>query len=403
MRYRVPFAAAFGGVPPLAAWVSVLAVLDRNSGKSLRWLLLALICGAAWRVEGIDFSSVTDPIGEVLAARPQVPGAALLIVDFDGNVLTEQYWGDFDRTTRIPIGSATKWLSAGVIMSLVDDGLLDLDRPVGETLPAFAGQPNGKSEMTVRQMFSHTAGLPGQSQYINGTGLTFEQAVDQIGQLTPMLSAPGAEFRYGGVSMHVAGRVAEVVGGADWLTLFNERVESPLGVDDVSFDGVGDEINSRIAGGAQTSLETYARYMTMLAGGGVYNGQRVLSAESVAQMLSDQTGFGQPGGAVLDSKPGSIGEYLGYGIGSWVERRDAAGLAVEFTSPGAFGATPWIDLENRYWGVFLVDDQLARFDPLIDDIREFAAAQVAAVPEPGALGLGLTCGLVWIAIRRRGA
>lgn len=346
---------------------------------------LALLATPAARA--IDFSPVTDPIGAALASRPQVAGAGLLIVDFDGNVLHEQHWGAFDRATRIPIGSATKWLSAGVVMSLVDDGLLDLDQPVGEILPAFAGQPNGKSEMTVRQMFSHTSGLPGQSQYINSTDLTFEEAVDSIGLLTPMRSAPGAEFRYGGVSMHVAGRVAEVVGGADWNTLFGDRIESPLGVNDVTFDGVGDEVNSRIAGGAQTSLETYARFMSMLAAGGVYEGEQVLSATSVAAMLSDQTGFGAPGGAVLDSKPTSIGEYLGYGVGAWVERRDAAGQPVEFTSPGAFGTTPWIDLENRYWGVFMVDDQLSRFDGLIDDVRAFTAAQLAGVPEPSTLAL----------------
>lgn len=371
--------------------------------KLSKALLACIALLAAPAARAIDFTPVTDPIGALLASRPTIPGAGLLIVDFDGNVLLEQHWGSFDRATRIPIGSATKWLSAGVVMSLVDDGLLSLDTRASELIPSFANQPDGKSEINLRQAFSHTSGLPGQSPAISSTELTFAEAVDQIGTTARMQSAPGAEFRYGGVSMHVAGRMAEVAGGADWLTLFNARVEAPLGVNDVSFDGVGDEINSRIAGGARTSLETYGRYMAMLAGGGVYNGQQVLSPEAIEAMLTDQTGFGELGGAVLDSKPTSIGEYLGYGVGAWVERRDAAGHPVEFTSPGAFGTTPWIDLENRYWGVFMVDDQLARFDGLIDNVRAYTASQLAAVPEPSALALAVVAAIARGARRRRTA
>ena len=339
----------------------------------------------------IDFTPVTNPIGAAIEARPSIAGAGLLIVDFDGNQLIEKYWGNFDRSSRIPIGSATKWLSAGVMMSLVDDGLLDLDRPVGEVLPIFAGRPDGKSEMTVRQMFSHTSGSPGQSPFVNSTSLTFAESVNRIGLLTPMQSAPGEEFRYGAVSMHVAGRMAEVVGGADWLTLFENRIEQPLGVSDVTFDGVGDELNSRIAAGAVTSIETFSRFMTMLAANGEYNGQQVLSAASVAEILTDQTAFGNPSGAILDFKPDTIGEYLGYGVGNWIERRGADGQPLEFTSPGGFGTTPWIDLENRYWGVFFVDDQLTTFDPLIDDVRSYTSSQISSVPEPssGALLLAV--------------
>lgn len=360
--------------------------------------IVALCCNV--KADIIDFTPVINPIGAAISARPSIAGAGLLIVDFEGNQLIEKYWGNFDRSSRIPIGSATKWLSASVMMSLVDDGLLDLDRPVGEVLPAFAGQPNGKSEMTVRQMFSHTSGLPGQSPFVNSTSLTFAESVNRIGLFTQMQSAPGDEFRYGAVSMHVAGRMAEVVGGADWLTLFENRLEQPLGVSDVTFDGVGDELNSRIAAGAVTSIETYSRFMQMLAAEGVYNGQQVLTAASVSEILSDQTAFGDPNGAALDFKPGTVGEYLGYGVGNWIERRDAFGRPVEFSSPGGFGTTPWIDLENRYWGVFFVDDQLTTFDPLLDDLRRFTAAQISAVPEPssGALLISI-CG--YFALHRK--
>jgi len=93
-------------------------------------------------------------------------------------------------------------------------------------------------------------------------------------------------------------------------------------------------------------------------------------------MLADQTDF-----AVPTSVPGSIDAYLGYGIGAWIERRDDAGNPVEFSSPGAFGTTPWIDLENEYFGVFLIDDALANIDGGIDNVRAFAAARIDAAPD----------------------
>ena len=314
----------------------------------------------------IDFTPVTNPIGEYIAGKPSIPGAGLLLMRFDGTILLEQYWGEFDSTTVVPIASATKWLSGTAIMSLVDDGLLDLDLPVGQILPSFAGRPDGMDQMTVRQMFSHSSGLPGGSPWVGVKTITLEQAVNGIAANAGMNSPPGAEFRYGGASMQVAGRVAEVVSQISWEQLFADRVTTPLGISDTDFLGLGPTTNPRIAGGAQTSIDSYERVLRMLVDGGTYNGQQILSPDAVATMLSDQTA-----GAVLDSAPPTLEEYLGYGIGNWIVRRDAADVPIEFSSPGAFGTTPWIDFENEYYGLFMIDDTNQNVAPLMDDLRAF--------------------------------
>jgi len=333
------------------------------------WLGVWIMLTISLYAQAIDFSPVTDPIGEYIAGKPSISGAGLLLVKFDGTVLLEQYWGEFDRTTVVPIASATKWFSGTAIMSLVDDGLLDLDQPVGQILPAFAGRPDGMDQMTVRQMLSHTSGLPGGSPWVSVKTITLKQAVNGIAATAGMNSPPGTEFRYGGTSMQVAGRVAEVAAQASWEQLFADRVTTPLGISDTDFLGLGPTTNPRIAGGAQTSVDSYERVLRMLVDGGIYNGQQILSPAAVATMLSDQTA-----GAVIDSAPSTLDEYLGYGIGTWIGRLDDADMPVEFISPGAFGTTPWIDFENEYYGLFMIGDSNQNVDPLMDDLRAFTRA-----------------------------
>lgn len=323
----------------------------------------------------IDLSDVTAPIGEYVVSRPSVDGAGLLIVDFDGRVLWEQHWEGFDRHRVIRIASATKWLSGAAVMTSVDRGELSLDTAAGELLPEFAARGDGAADMTVRQMFGHTSGLTADSRFASDPTISLEQSARRIGLFEPMESAPGAEFRYGGASMQVAGRMAEVAAGASWEDLFQDRLMGPLGIIDTDFQGLGPTTNPRVAGGARSSLASYERFLRMLVDGGVYGGERVLSEEAAAELLADQTGA-----ATLVSAPPTLNDYQGYGVGNWVFRRDADGRPVEFASPGAFGTTPWIDFENRYYGLFFVDGWLQDVAPLVDAVR---AATREALSRPG--------------------
>ncbi|MEM7625492.1 MAG: serine hydrolase domain-containing protein [Planctomycetota bacterium] len=336
----------------------------------IRWRSCAAACGVALvghaaTAQDIDYSGVTAPIGDYLAANPGLPGAALLIVGPDG-VLHERYWGDYRHDTQVPIASATKWLSGIAVMSLVDDGLIDLDAPVSQYLPDEFPPGHAASGITVRQMFSHTSGLPGQSIYLNPAWPSLERSVELIATNVGPIAVPGVEFNYGGVSMHIAGRIAEVVTGQEWDTLFAERVATPLGLTDTDYEGLGTTDNPRIAGGARSTIEDYQRVLAMLRNGGTYDGRAVLSPEAVQTILADQTA-----GAVFADGPPSIDEYLGYGIGNWIEVvHETTDESLEFSSPGGFGTTPWINPGLGVYGVFMIDDELRSVDDLIDDVRE---------------------------------
>ena len=78
----------------------------------------------------------------------------VLLVGRDGT-----WGGTADRITAetvMPIASASKWLTAALVMTFVDEGRLTLDTPVADLLPGFGG---AKAAVTVRHLLSHTSGL----------------------------------------------------------------------------------------------------------------------------------------------------------------------------------------------------------------------------------------------------
>jgi CubicO group peptidase (beta-lactamase class C family) len=108
-------------------------------------------------------------------------------------------------------------------MTLVDEGKLSLDDPVSKFLPKFTGK---KGDITIRQILSHTSGLPGDDPDIATFRITLREAADQIAEV-PLVADPGKEFRYGGVSMQVARAIAEIVSGKSWGDCFRRGLPVP--------------------------------------------------------------------------------------------------------------------------------------------------------------------------------
>lgn len=324
-----------------------------------------------------NLAPVTDLI-EDSVRRARLEGASLLVIQ-DEQVVYQQSFGDYSLDTVVPIASATKWISASVIMSLVDEGLLNLDAPISTYLANFTGD---KGDITLRQLLSHTSGLPStnrcMSQY---RGITLAACVDQIAQM-PLAAKPGTEFRYGGASFQVAGRIAEVVSGKSWSTLFEERIREPLMMEDTTY---GDVENPRIGGGAYSSLSDYRNLLLMHLQGGTFQGRRVLSEAAVAEMQRNQI-------VDIPVVRSPLKAAAGYGLGVWIDLMDAQGNAVQLSSQGAFGFSPWIDVERNLLGVFLVRDRLGQVAPTVEAIQQFLRQEYDAnrLPQPTAEVKSLT-------------
>jgi CubicO group peptidase (beta-lactamase class C family) len=291
---------------------------------------------------GYDFSEVTALIQNAVDTVP-LAGASLMLMK-DDQVIYEQYFGSYHADTTVRIASASKWLAGATLMTLVDEKKLCLDDKASQYLPYFTGE---KGEITIRQMFSHTSGLPGITDDADCLGerdTTMDACVQEIAQLH-MIGLPGEQFAYGENSMQVAGRICEIVSGKSWESLFQEKIATPLGMNGTTF---GEGGNPLVGGGARSRLRDYANFLQMILNKGKLNGWRVLSVKSVREMQQNLTA-----GLPVAFPPGV--EEVNYGIGEWLDILDKHGRAVQVSSPGALGFTPWVDKERNLLGVFLVE------------------------------------------------
>lgn len=146
-----------------------------------------------------------------------------------------------DDDSRWDLASVTKAVVGLAVMSLVESGLLTLDDTIAEHLPDYAG--TDKAGLTVRQLLTHTSGIPGQVPlYLQHP--TRDALLAAIREL-PLLSGPGPDVAYSSQGFIVLGLIAEMVTGQGLAELVQQRVCVPVGMTDTTF-GLSDTLR-RIA------------------------------------------------------------------------------------------------------------------------------------------------------------
>lgn len=308
--------------------------------RSLSILLVGFVfsAGMASAAQLHRFDAVTALMGELMREL-RLDGTSLLLVRPEG-VVYEHYFGSFTAETDVWIASASKWLSAATILTLVDDGLLTLDAPVSVLLPTWTGE---HGTITMRQLLSHTHGLPTYGGAIYDRSITLEACAETILAL-PLRRSPGTDFAYGDTGFQLAGRMAEVAAGRAWNDIFAERIAGPLGMAHTTYT---DTRNPNLARGAYSRLRDYGNFLRMLLLQGVWENRQILSAAAVAELGRDQT-MGLPLAATIHT------DERRYGLGCWRDLVAANGDAIQLSSPGVSGVWPWIDLQRKVGGVFLV-------------------------------------------------
>lgn len=355
---------------------------------ALTLILAALLGAGPVRAVPIhDFS----PVAAEMTRFVQVHGldGASLRLGMAGNVIHRRAYGGYTTATRVRIASATKWLSAIALARLIERGQLRWTDTVGRYFPNV--EP-AKRDITLEQLFSHTSALPaGDDVCMSNPLFTLATCAERILQ-QPLIGEPGKVFAYGGNSMQVAGRMAELATGRSWDDLFLDEVVAPLGLIATDYStsstapGYVRNANPRIAGGARSTLDDYGRLVDMVLARGCLDGgfpdgclpsRRFLSVATLDAMARDRTV-----GTVTISRP-AVAVGFGYGFGMWIENADGVNAQIAqpvLSSPGAFGFTPWVHSAGGVSGVLLVQDQLSRLNADIVDVR----AMVAIVAREGA-------------------
>lgn len=354
-------------------------------------LLLAAACTAPPDFEPID-AEVRSFLTEV-----DLEGANLVIVTAEDGVVHQSSFGTHTAERISLIASASKVMSAGVLMKLSDDGLLDLDAPVSETLSEWG---TFKTDITPAHLLSNSSGMVGLTddatyspylcQYLSTSDL--KECAEQIYSADDEEDRvpPDTAYRYGGGGWHLAGGVAVQASGKDWDTLIDETYVQPCGLENTGyrnhyaraflqgsvadalvypdfFDGDLDDLlettNPNIEGGAYTTVGDYAKILQVHLGDGTCNGNRVLSEASLERMRTDRIG------PAYDGFSGNE-DYPGYGL-AWFTEADGPVVS----DPGAFGATPWVDRERGYAAFVLLErgysdgvDLRDRLRPMLEEL-----------------------------------
>ncbi|GAA4974495.1 serine hydrolase domain-containing protein [Streptomyces hyderabadensis] len=129
------------------------------------------------------------------------------------------------------LASVTKPIAGLAVMALVERGALGLDDTVGGYLPHYRG--GDKAELTVRQLLTHTSGIPGQVPLYRDhpTRAALLEAV----RLLPLTAQPGTRVQYSSQGFIVLGLIAEAAAGEPLDTLVERLVCAPLGLRDTVF------------------------------------------------------------------------------------------------------------------------------------------------------------------------
>ena len=247
----------------------------------------------------------------------------------------------YTLNSQVMVASSSKWYSAALVMTFVDEGKLRLTDTVGSWLPVLSA--HGKGRITIGECLSHMTGIkePPLKELLKDMKKinNMDQAIQLIASL-PMEGEPGKSFHYSNAGLQIAGAVIEKIASKSFEELFAERIAIPLGMKNTDF---GRKNVALPAGGARSTTEDYLTFLTMILNKGSFGGKQILTGQSVNEMQINRIG---PDVKVEYSPAEAKG--LGYGYGEWVDMSEDGNPSSWATSPGLFGSFPWIENEKHY-------------------------------------------------------
>ena len=161
-----------------------------------------------------------------------------IAVDVDGETVVDVWggWRDEARTTPwtqdtvVNVWSTTKTVTALAVLTLADRGRLDLDAPVAEYWPEFAA--NGKADVRVRHLMSHTSGVAGWDPPFTVEDMyDWETSVARLAAQAPWWEPGTASGYHAQDQGHLLGEVLRRVDGRSLKQYVAEELAGPLGAD----------------------------------------------------------------------------------------------------------------------------------------------------------------------------
>ena len=208
------------------------------SRKAFAFLLVLVVC--------FSFSYSEEPtalrtriehwrtlIRELMQAD-QLPGVSVAVM-LEGQLVWVEGFGYAELEHKVPvipetrfrIGSISKTLTAAALGHLVEEGKLDLDRPVQVYAPAY---PEKRFPLTTRLVAGHLSGIPhySEEEFLNHT--PYESVVHALDKFKdrPLLFQPGERFEYSSFGWNLIAAVLEGAAEEPFLELMERRDFQPL-------------------------------------------------------------------------------------------------------------------------------------------------------------------------------
>ena len=306
-----------------------------------------------------------------------------------------------DENSIFRIASQTKAIVSVGIMMLQEEGKLLITDPVGKYIPAYqettvaVSRKNGDYDVvkadrpiTIRDLLTHTAGIGYgegiasdlwekaeiQGWYFAHREEPIQATVTRMASL-PFDAQPGEKWVYG-YNTDILGALIEVVSGESLDTFLRNRILDPLGMQDTHFylpenkrdrltvvysateEGLerasdpgrmvgqgayvdGPRMSFSGGAGLLSTASDYARFLQMMLNGGTYNGQRILSPNTVKLMTVSHLGD------IPYPWEAGTGFGLGFSVVEDLGNRGIPGSLGEFGWGGAYHSTYWVDPEEE--------------------------------------------------------
>ncbi|MBL8271865.1 serine hydrolase domain-containing protein [Steroidobacter sp.] len=206
-------------------------------GNSWRMLLLFAVTGAANAADRFD--AIRDYI-RIGLTEHDVPSMSVAVVQ-EGRVVWEEGFGWADRERRVAatahtvysLASISKPITATAVMTLVQSGKVDLDKPVNDYLGAakLQARVGDVDAATVRRVANHTSGLPEHANYFFADEPYQPPSRDlTILRYGNLVTAPGETYQYSNLGYGVLDYVVQRVSGQSFAQYLRTAVFLPLGM-----------------------------------------------------------------------------------------------------------------------------------------------------------------------------
>jgi CubicO group peptidase (beta-lactamase class C family) len=260
---------------------------------AMSWAVIGLLAAPA--ALGAQTEIGPQRLRRAAAYNAAQKGVSMLVM-VDGRVVFEDYPNGGSPARAYELASGIKGFSGIMAVAAAQDGLLDLDEKVAQTIAEWRGDAR-KSRITIRQLLSLTSGLAGSNA--PGTAPVYAEAL-----AAPVVEEPGKRFLYGAAPFQVFGEVmrrklaSRKEGPLEYL---KRRVFEPIGLEVGSWRR-GEDGNPLLATGASLTARSWAKLGELVRRGGVWEGRQILNGR-----LLDQCFQGTPANPA-------------YGLAWWMNR-----------------------------------------------------------------------------------